>query len=257
MKPRARLLRLESLEARSAPATLATSNTLTFRDVDGDSVIVAFNKPVLTDVNANTVFTFNLGSVNGDNSVGQQLRAIDLTAFGDGLSVTVTARAANGGDGLVNVGWINASGKDLAAVTVAGDLGRVSAGDANAKTTGLGSLMVGSLGTKGLTTQALGGSLVTDIVGRLGKITVADDVAAARARATGGTPGDIGPVTIGGSLVAHATDPATGLIEASDSIGPIKIGGDIKGGGGANSGIRAGTNIRPVTIGGSVLGGAG
>src|SRR5436309_9446565 len=70
--------RLESLESRLAPATLVNPTTLTYQDVDGDNVTVRFSKPVLSNVNADNVFFFDTGSVNGDNSTPQQLQEIGL-----------------------------------------------------------------------------------------------------------------------------------------------------------------------------------
>src|SRR5829696_8554300 len=102
-------LRLESLEGRSTPATLAADGrTLTFQDADGDTATVTFNQPVLTADNIDDVFVFDTGLLPGDNTVRQQLRRLDLSGLPAGLSVTATATAAAGGDGLVHVGYVNA-----------------------------------------------------------------------------------------------------------------------------------------------------
>jgi hypothetical protein len=237
-------LRLEFLETRRTPATLVDGKTVTFTDVDGDAVKVSLNKTVLTDL---SVFQFvNAGA-------GEQLQSIDLTGFSNGLALTVSAVAENGGDGKVNVGWVQADGIDLASVTVSGDLGRVTAGDATTKTPGLGTLKVGSLGVLGTSTQG-GGTLVSEIHGGLGSLLVVGNVTSARVHVTGGRDGRIGSVTIGGSLTAHATNADTGLIDAEGKIGPVRIAGDISGGAGANSGIRAGGGIGNVTIGGGLFG---
>ncbi len=104
---------IEPLEQRRLLATLVTGGkSVTYQDVDGDTVTVAFSKAVLTDSNVNNVFKFNTGSVNGDNSAAQQLQRVDLTQLGaaavGGANITITAKpGANGGDGLVNVGFIN------------------------------------------------------------------------------------------------------------------------------------------------------
>ena len=247
-------LRLHSLEARLAPATWVDTKTLSFQDVDGDAVTVAFSKPVLTDTNANDVFKFATGVVDQDNSAPQQLQTIDLTAFANGIGVTVSAAAANGGDGKVNVGWVNGTGKDLASVSIAGDLGRLTAGDAKSKTPGLLSLAVDSIGSQGINTQATGGSLASVVVGAIKSLSVTNSVLGASLQVTGGASGSIGAISIGGSLSADATLDDTGLIDATGSIGPVAIGGYIMGGAGADSGIRAGFAIGPVTIGGSLQG---
>jgi hypothetical protein len=38
-------IEVEQLETRLAPATLVNHNTVTYRDVDGDSVTVSISKP--------------------------------------------------------------------------------------------------------------------------------------------------------------------------------------------------------------------
>jgi hypothetical protein len=241
--PLFRTLRLEPLESRRAPATLgADGKSVTFKDADGDTVTVAFNKAVLTDANKDLVFDFDLGAVNGDNTTPQALQTLNLMGLVPGLKVTVTGV---GGDGKANVGWVEADGLDVSSVSVSGDLGRVTAGDATTKTPGLGTLNVGSIGQFGVTTQGLGGDLVTSIVGNLTKVTVTGDVTAARIHVVG----SIGSATIGGKLAASAATADTGLIDATGTIGAVKITGAIVGGAGDRSGIRAAGNIKSVTIG--------
>src|SRR5262245_55818849 len=101
---RAKILRVEPLEGRVAPATLVSPTRVTYQDVDGDAVTVTVSRPVLTLGNVNTVFTFGAGGVSGDNSTPQQLRSINLTtleAAAKGMSINVTAvpGAGAGGDG--------------------------------------------------------------------------------------------------------------------------------------------------------------
>src|SRR5262249_50349502 len=97
---------------------------------------------------------------------------IGASAAGTSLSVTGVRSAINGGDGFVNIGDINAPNIDLGAVRVRGDLGQIDAGDAITTTAGLASLLVQSLGRFGISTQAAGGDLETDIQGPLGSLTV-------------------------------------------------------------------------------------
>src|SRR5262249_24654511 len=52
---RARLA-VESLEHREVPATLVSPTTLTYQDLDGDSVAVTLSKPLLKAGNVNAVF---------------------------------------------------------------------------------------------------------------------------------------------------------------------------------------------------------
>ena len=56
-------LRLEALEGRDAPATLVGATKVTYQDTDGDTVTVAFSKPVLNAGNVGTIFTGEGASV--------------------------------------------------------------------------------------------------------------------------------------------------------------------------------------------------
>ena len=247
-------LRLEPLEDRRTPATLIDGKTVTFTDADGDAATVTFSRPVLTEDNFGHVFVFDTGLLPGDNTAPQQLRRLDLSALPAGLSVTAKA-AIDGGDGFVHVGFINATGKDVGTVNIAGDLGRIVAGDANAKTPGLRGLSVGSLGAQGLLTQEAGGSLVSVVIGALGSLKVVGDVAGASVSVTGDKAGKIGTVRIGGSLSAAPAVDSSGLIDASGSIGVVTVGGDVVGLDQPNSGVRAGGTLGPVTIKGDLKGG--
>src|SRR5262245_22651166 len=152
-------LQVESLEDRAVAATLVSPTTATYQDVDGDQVRVSFSKPILRADNVNSVFGFFPGSVDGSTTVPQQLRWIDLTHLGAAaarIAITVTAvrPPAGTGDGLAAIGHIDATGIDLGAVTIDGDLGRIVAGDATTGTVGLRGLTVQSMGRFGVTTGA-------------------------------------------------------------------------------------------------------
>src|SRR5205814_1218886 len=85
---------LESLETREAPATLVSATKLTYQDIDGDNVTVTLSKPLLNLGNVNSVFLFDTGTVDGFNATKQQLRTINLTAFGAaaaGTNITAVA----------------------------------------------------------------------------------------------------------------------------------------------------------------------
>jgi hypothetical protein len=114
---------LEVLEDRLAPAVLVNPTTVTYQDVDGDTVTVHVSKGSLTQANFtfNSPFSFN---------APQQLQLIDLrSAQFQGANLSVTAvRSVQGGDGFVNVGEIDATGVDLGAVSVHGDLGKAAPG---------------------------------------------------------------------------------------------------------------------------------
>jgi hypothetical protein len=155
-----------------------------------------------------------------------------------------------GGDGLVNVGYINATGIDLGAVKVAGDLDKIVAGNGVGTKPGIGSLSVQSLGVKGITTGAL--NLESDITGRLGALNVRGNVFEAFVKASG----SMGAVRIGGSLIGGAA-AYSGRISSGGNLGAVKVGHDILGGVGLESGSISSSNLASLTIGGSLRGGSG
>ncbi len=141
----------DQLESRRLLATLVSTTKITYQDIDGDNVSVTFSKPILTNATvANSVFSFDTGSVSGSNVGKQQLRSINLSAIPAAAGTTITTAAVRsattGGDGFAAVGQIDATGRDISTVTIDGDLGRIVAGDAVTTTQGLGALTVHSRG---------------------------------------------------------------------------------------------------------------
>jgi hypothetical protein len=243
--PRHPRLFVDHLEARETPATLVNASTVTYQDVDGDSVTVRFSKPILTPSLANLVFRFDPApnGIDGTNAVPQQLREIDLARVGKpaaaGLGITITSDKGpqRESDGFANVGQIQAADTDLGPVTVDGDLGRMTAGDPLRFGPGLRSLSVTSLGRLGTTTGAA--DLHSVVQGRLGKLVVKADVAGAFVEVLGPLDGKIGTAVIGGSLAGDGT-PLSGTLSTERGIGSLEVRGDIAGGsvvcgGGVNS----------------------
>jgi hypothetical protein len=185
MKPsnRAALRSFECLESRLAPAVaLVNWVTATFTDVDGDKVTVNLSIGTLTA----GLFT------TGATGLGEQLQTIDLNGGGfDGANLTISVKKALAGDGLVNVGYINATGHDLGTVTVAGDLEQIDAGDGDPAAPAVKSLTVRSMGRYGTDTQSAGGSLESNFDLALGKLVVKGDVAAAHLAVDDGADGTI------------------------------------------------------------------
>lgn len=284
---------VESLEGRISPAALINPTTIMYKDLDGDIVTVKFTKSVFTAnllgvANANSVFKFSDGTnpianaVTGNSfvaadQVAQQLMLIDLTVaptsggknLAIGTGITVTAVKAGAGNGVADIGYINATGIPLGAVSTTGDLGQIDAG-AGAVATGLASLKVKTLGGRDpVDTQPVTGrSLTSNIVGSLGSLTVTGDVNGASVIVANGTSvvGKIGNITIGGSLKGRvATEAAsdnTGLISSATDIGAVKIGTlathGIFGGGGKTAGsIQAGGKIASLTVSGDITGSTG
>src|SRR4051812_42869857 len=93
---------IEPLEPRIAPALVvaADGRSGTYDDSDGDHVTLTVTKGDLH--NAPTLFA------------ADQLRSLDLKDAGfDGANLTVSVVKVRGGDGLANIGGIDATGRDL------------------------------------------------------------------------------------------------------------------------------------------------
>jgi len=244
------------LEMRLAPATFVGANDVTYYEAAGQLVDVHISLPVFTSSNVNNLFTFKTGSTGL-----QQLQELDLTKLGypspaSGASLTITVTPPSGSKAVpVEVGFINATGIALGAVTVPGDLGGIDAGDGMA-TLGLASLSVQTMGAYGTTTQPPGGSLESDILGSLGTLTVSGNIDGAFINVSGGA-GSIGTVSVGGSLIG-GTANYSGEISASGDVGGVTVVGSLTGGAGVGSGaIFAGGNLGTVSIGGNVVGEGG
>ena len=250
---RSRVSLSDHLEPRTLLATLVSATKLTYQDKDGDNVDVTFGKSILTAGNVNTIFAFDTGTVDGSNATKQQLKTINLVGVAGAAGTTITTKAvhsaANGGDGFAALGQIDTTGLDIGNVTIDGDLGRILAGDATTSTQGLGSLVVHSMGRFETFTGAT--NLQTVIQGKLASLKSASDINRASINIEGGANGQLGSLTIGGSLLA-------GSIFARGNIGSVTISGDIDGSTPNNGGtIVALGNLASLTVGGSLLGGAG
>jgi len=226
----------------------------TFTDVDGDLVTVKLK----TQVQASS-FDMLVKSLDGRS----QCLELTIGHEFEGSDLSITVKRANGGDGKVNIGFINAAGVDLGHMTVQGDLGKIVAGGGGAAMA-LKSLTVESLGAFGGLTEDTGSDHTSSITGTVGAIKVAGDVREASLivhdTATAGT-GKAASVTIGGSLIGGAAI-ASGDLGADTALGVVSIGGDIVGGSGQYSGM-VGTNsftslgITSLHVGGSLIGGSG
>ncbi|MHA3772257.1 beta strand repeat-containing protein [Verrucomicrobiota bacterium sgz303538] len=263
---------IESLEPRVAPATLVSPTTLTYTDVDGDLVTVKFTKPLLTQANVNSVFTFSTGTVNGSNSTGQLLQRINLESFGDadGLGISVIAkRGSTGGDGLANVGEIDARvsmgiGLDLGTVVIDGDLGQLRCGDENSSRPGLVSLKADSLGALGTDTQLPASpALILEVAGAVGSIAIKGDCYAAITVLNS----SLGQLKIGGSLVGSESGVTAGPVGkivigtnvlesfiSIESTGSISVGGSIRGSAAQQGYISIEHGAKLIAVAGDVVG---
>ncbi len=266
---------------------------MTYTDTDGDHVTITFSTPLFgtqtaaTDGVLGLVFHFDkgaahIGAANTTDDVPQQLQTIDLTNLlgtngnpASGASIIFSVQKS-GGDGLVNVGAIQASNISLGVVAIPGDLGQIDAGSGNSSY-GVQALYVDTLG-KLINTQSGTPDYESTIAGGLGSFNALSVeggylhvVNGYSSSGTSVSSGQIGAVNIAHYLKPR--DPAVagtndGVIQTDGSIGSIHLGSNfvdsqhpelsdgLNGGAGTNSGsIIAGTNIGSIVIGGSLRGG--
>jgi hypothetical protein len=144
----------------SQGVTLLKKNLATFTDVDGDVVTVKVSKGTLD-------ITDLLLTPEG---LGYRFKALHLPMDDgkfNGAAVTITAKpSAAGGDGLVDLGRLDATGVKLGKVSVDGDLRQASAA-------AMASLTVYSLGERAA--GAPDEELTSTISGKLGALTVKTD----------------------------------------------------------------------------------
>lgn len=193
--------------------TLSNGNkTATFTDVDGDKV------KVTTTAGQFSAADFTFVSA-GDNR--QALQKLVLGAGFKGANISIVATAtADGGNGFVNLGFLEATGVDLGSVTVDGDLGQIKAGTVG------GDASVP--GAKALTVQSLGlfntAMVLSSIEGALPKLTIKGDMRASL-ELNGATDGKLGTAVIGGNITSSSTSM---FLRTGAGISSLKIGGDIR-----------------------------
>ncbi len=246
----------EALESRIAPASVIPTISLdghkaTWTDVDGDAVTLLITKGTLDVTNIDL-------EGKGGGAVLQGLNLTDVEFKGTSITITAKPDKIAGGDAAVNVGYINATGNSLGAVKIVGDLSRIDAGIvAPTATTPLAivSLTVNSMGLYGDSNLDAPAPLVSEIVGKVGAITVKGAVEGVLFNVTGGTLGSIASVKIGGSLIG-TSGADTGRIVTTGNIGSVIVGQNITGGDGQHSGsIEVGGNLASIVVNGSILGG--
>ncbi len=153
------------------PNISANGRKMTFTDIDGDTVTVKVSR------GAFTIDDFGLSHPTLALTNSAIFQRLSLGEGFAGADLTIKATPSDfGGDGLVNLGFLDASGVDLGKITIAGDLGRIEAGNLNDPAPALHRLKVHSLGAAGLSSQdPVDASLVSMIVGDVGTIR-ADEV---------------------------------------------------------------------------------
>ncbi len=244
---------VELLESRIAPAILIAGNTATYTDVDGDLVTI---KTSAHDFSGSSFVAQTVGMIGGFQL--QQLEMINLSTSQAHANITITAKPQiiNGvrmGDGLANIGFIDASGIDLGTVTVHGDLAKIVAGDSDPAKPAVKALNVQSMGRFGTSTGS--SDLVSTFANGLGSLHVISDIVNETISATGPLSGKIGSIFVGGSVEGSIDNG--GFIESTSDIGPVKIMGNLSSSTGLFSGtIKSGGKLASVYIGGSLIGGS-
>ena len=198
---------------RLAPTISGDGKTAHFIDTDGDRVTVKTTRGTFDASN------FAIYALPDSAARGGQFSGLDLSdAEFAGADISITAKhARHGGNGMVNLGFLDATGIDLGRVRIDGDLGRIEAGDADPATAGIGSLSVKSMGAFGQATQFdIARDVTSRVVGSIDRTTIAKDV-----RGVTIETGGFGMVNIGGSI-----EEAT--ISAGGSIRELIVGGNIK-----------------------------
>ena len=197
----------------------------------------------------------------------EQLTEIDLTGVSPldsaGTNITITAvpkdRTGDGikdGDGLVNIGRIDATGRNVGNVTIKGDLGEIDcgAGSSDPAFPALKTLTVRSMGALAGATQGNIGFLQqSSINGHFNSLVVSGDLVNAYIRV--GNPAndaDLLSVKIGGSVHGSKLEN-DGAIYAAGDPGPVTVKGDVIGGAWTFKPRlrRAGHTVKSMTIGGS------
>lgn len=221
--------------------TFPEGKTFTYTDGDGDLVRVK--------TSAGTLKSSQFHWLTSADGTRRELRFMDVhgdTSF-TGANLSFTAKkTATGGDGRVDLGYLDLAGVDVGAITIGGNLEDLEAGSGGAAFA-VKSLTARSLG--GATTDTAAGSLA--IKGKLGALTIKGDVTNAAFSAT-----SVDVTKIGGSILGGAGDDSSHFMFAATKS--FSVGGSIVGGAGKNSAnLELGGTPATVKIGGSVLGGRG
>jgi len=200
-------------------------------------------------------------TVKGDVVAGTGTNSGHIVVSNGNLaSVTIGGSLVGGGD---FSGMVQASG------VANGNVGPVKIGGnaIGGSGTNSGSILANNIGPVTLIGSLRGGSGMDSgeirSQGEIGSLRIGRDVAGGTNTDTGrvfAAAGPIASVTVGGSLTGGFLD-RSGEIFTGGNLGPVSIGGDIRGGSAFGfasldrSGYVEGKNIAGVTVGGSVIGG--
>ncbi len=257
-----------AVQTPAAP-TFPDGKSFTYTDGDGDRVTVK--------TSAGTLKSSQFGWRTSADGTRHEMLQMSIT--GDATftkaNLTFTAKkTATGGDGRVDIGTLDATGLDLGAVKIGGNIERINAGSSSATVPALKSFSALSMGrgtlpgdftdiSSFINTIAPVASFVVkgDItgislaIGKVGSFTVGGSIISGAAAHSG----DIRvkatkTVSIGGSLIASSSgSTGNAVLEAAKSI---TIGGSLIGGPGFDAG-NSNLSAPAIKIGGSIIGSSG
>ena len=221
---------LELLEARIAPAAVinhvAGTNVSTWTDFDGDLVTFKWTGAIAPQI-------FFHAPTNG---VTDATIVDKITLFNANDAITVTVKPGLlGGDGHVDLGYINATGVALKSFTAT--KASVLEFDAGDGTHAIGTFSVASYGTLRSTAFTTpGGDGAGTFNGAVTSFKITGDLDYGEIFLGG--PGltnfngkTVGSVTVGGSLHGDVSQTGTaGFLVTDGPVGAVKIGGSIIGG---------------------------
>ncbi len=241
---------IEPLELRIAPAAVVTvvGRTATWTDFDGDKVTLKW-----TTGNAPAFVSDPVGVPDG-----VVVKRINFDASHNGAGVSLTVKAAGGGDGRIDLGQIDAAGFALSSwSSPRATIAEIDAGDGRSS---FKTFVSGGIGVHavGLFTGS-GGDGTSTIAGSVGTFTVNGDIGATRLQINAPAGAKLSKVDVKGSLLGTAAGIVgpSGVLEVNaDEVGAINIGGAIIGGKTGGSGVLQNfTKVGAITIKGGIIGG--
>jgi hypothetical protein len=151
------------------------------------------------------------------------------------------------------------SGGSIASVTIGGTFYGGSGGGSISARDNLGPVKIGG-DLDGRTLSASSGPAITSENGSIASVTIGGSMLGGLTNGafifTGSNGGSIGPVKIGRDVIGGG-GPNSASISSAQTLGPVFIGGSMIGGGDFSARIRAEQNIASVTIGGDLVTGNG
>ncbi len=214
------------------PTFSTDHKTATFTDVDGDLVTV---KTTAGTFDASNFGIYSLNPLLVGHGQFSQLDVSDAEFAGANITITAKRAVALGGDGLVNLGFLDATGVDLGVFSLKGDLGRVEIGDGTGPAAT--SLTVSSFGVYGTSTQpGITPSLASTAAGALPLLTVNGDVGAITFNAPSLGTAKIGGTvegatfTISGGITALTVngDFLNSILTATGAVASVKFNGSVE-----------------------------